>query len=222
MRTFQGHSAPVRSARFLSTSTQVLSTSDDQTVKIWDIPSQSLLYNFTEHTDSVRSSAVSKSNQNILVTGSYDHTLKLWDLRTPLGCVLSLTHQAPNTFAAPVESLLLFPSATMILSAGGTHMLAWDILGASSGRLLNVSNNHQKTITSLCFDGSCRRVLSGSLDHHVKIYDVRDYGVTHSVKYPAPILSLGLSVTIQNIQNWKIGQRYTFGRRYCFWFTFYS
>jgi len=67
----------------------------------------------------------------------------------------------------------------------------WDIL---SGRLLRTLSNHQKTITNICFDNSYSRILTASLDHHVKIYDVQDYKVVHSVKYPGPLLCVGLSV----------------------------
>jgi U3 small nucleolar RNA-associated protein 15 len=87
----------------------------------------------------------------------------------------------------------MFPGDSLLLSAGGNQLRVWDILGGSSGRLLHQSANHQKTITSMCFDGDYTRVLTGSLDQHVKIYDVSDYHVTHSVKYPSPILSIGLS-----------------------------
>lgn len=38
----------------------------------------------------------------------------------------------------------------------------WDIL--AGGRLLAGFSNHQKTITSLCFDGSYGRLLSAGLD----------------------------------------------------------
>lgn len=54
-------------------------------------------------------------------------------------------------------------------------------------------SNHQKTITCMTFDGSKTRLLTGSLDHHVKVYDLTDFKVAHSVKYPAPVLSIGMS-----------------------------
>lgn len=38
------------------------------------------------------------------------------------------------------------------------------------------------------------RLLSGGLDHLVKVYDpAQDYRVTHTMRYPAPILSLAVS-----------------------------
>lgn len=92
---------------------------------------------------------------------------------------------------APVESLLIYPNGGAIISSGGPIIKVWDLL--SGGRCMHTLGNHQKTVTSMCFDGSASRLVTGSLDQHVKIYDVQDYKVVHSVKYPAPILSVGLS-----------------------------
>ena len=36
-------------------------------------------------------------------------------------------------------------------------------------------------------------MLAGSLDGHVKIFELDDFKVTHASKYPAPVLTLGLS-----------------------------
>lgn len=92
---------------------------------------------------------------------------------------------------APVESVLLYPGGGAIVSAGGPTLKVWDIL--SGGRCIQSVSNHQKTITSLCFDSSASRLVTGSLDQHVKIYNVQDYKVVYSIKYPAPVMSVGLS-----------------------------
>ena len=45
---------------------------------------------------------------------------------------------------------------------GGSYVKVWDLLGG--GRLLAAFSSHAKTVTSLAFDGSSQRLLSGSLD----------------------------------------------------------
>ena len=122
----------------------------------------------------------------MLNKGSYDHTVKLWDARENK-CTLTMDH------GAPVESVLLYPGGGLAVSVGGNYMKIWDIL--AGGRTLKTLSNHQKTITCVTFDNSCTKILTGSLDHHVKIYDVQDFNVEHSLKYESPILSLGLSVS---------------------------
>ena len=66
------------------------------------------------------------------------------------------------------------------------------------GKLLHSFSNHQKTITSLSLDSSGSRILSGSLDGLVKIYDVATYEVVHGMKYNTPLLSVALSVNKNN------------------------
>ena len=115
----------------------------------------------------------------------YDHTCRLWDTRAPKS-VMSVDH------GAPVESVLMFPRGNTFVSAGGNSIKVWDVLGSKSRPMYSFSS-HQKTVTSLAFDSEHTRLISGSLDHQVKIYDVKDYKVVHSIKYSGPVLSVALS-----------------------------
>ncbi|KAG5463308.1 MAG: WD40-repeat-containing domain protein [Olpidium bornovanus] len=137
--------------------------------------------------DYVRAGMVSPENPSLVLSGSYDHTLKLWDLRSSSSsAAITMRH------TAPVESVLFFPSGSLCAAAGGPNVKIFDLL--SGGKQLYSLSNHQKTVTSLCLDGAGSRLLTGSLDHHVKVFNVSDYSVVHSVKYPAPVLRVALSV----------------------------
>ncbi|ORX62440.1 WD40 repeat-like protein [Hesseltinella vesiculosa] len=184
LRTFREHKMPVHVTKFAKNNQHLMSASDDKTVRIWDIPTESSVNVFEGHDDYIRSGVVSDDNPNLVLTGSYDQTVKLWDMRQD-DCVMTMQH------GAPVESILMFPGGGAVVSAGGPHVKVWDLL--SGGRCLQSLSNHQKTVTSLSFNGSASRLITGSLDHQVKVYNVQDYQVVHNLKYPAPILSLGLS-----------------------------
>ncbi|RIB22952.1 WD40-repeat-containing domain protein [Gigaspora rosea] len=190
LRTMKGHNHPVHITRFAPGNTQILSCSDDKTARIWDIPGQETISIFKEHQDYVRAGLISNDNPHLILTGSYDQSIKLWDLRTN-SCTMSMSH------GAPVEDVLMFPGGGMIISAGGPTITVWDLI--SGGRVVRSVSNHQKTITSMCFDGSSSRLLTGSLDHHVKIYDVQNYDVVHSIEYSSPILCIALSPDDTNI-----------------------
>ncbi|CAG8645358.1 9270_t:CDS:10, partial [Cetraspora pellucida] len=189
LRTMQGHNHPVHITRFAPGNTQILSCSDDKTARIWDIPGQEAISVFEEHQDYVRAGLISNDNPHLVLTGSYDQSVKLWDLRTN-SCTMTMSH------GAPVEDVLIFPGGGMIISAGPT-ITVWDLI--SGGRVVRSVSNHQKTITSMCLDGSSSRLLTGSLDHHVKIYDVQNYDVVHSIEYNSPILCIALSPDDTNI-----------------------
>ncbi|KAI9183870.1 U3 small nucleolar RNA-associated protein 15 [Blastocladiella emersonii ATCC 22665] len=184
LRQFTGHTGSVQLTHFSPNKTQILSGSDDKLVKLWDIPSNSCVATFDEHTDYVRAGIVSRDNPNLLVTGSYDHTVKLWDVRAN-ACVMTVDH------GAPVESLLLFPGSNALVSSGGPYFKVFDVV--AGGRMLHHVSNHQKTVTCMAFDHSGSRLLTGSLDHSVKVYNVANYKVVHTLKYPSPILSLAVS-----------------------------
>jgi U3 small nucleolar RNA-associated protein 15 len=77
------------------------------------------------------------------------------------------------------------------LHVGGPYFKVFDIL--SGGRMVNQVSNHQKTITCLSFDYSGSRLLTGSLDQSVKVYNVSNWKVVHTIKYSSPILSLAVS-----------------------------
>lgn len=91
----------------------------------------------------------------------------------------------------PVQSVLLYPSGGLLVSAGGTSVKVWDVL--AGGKLLTTLNNHHKEVTTLTLASNNNRLLSGGLDRLVKIYDVSTYQVVHSLDYPSAILSLGVA-----------------------------
>ena len=45
------------------------------------------------------------------------------------------------------------------------------------------------------------RVLTGGLDQMVKVYDVSTYKVVHTMRYPAPVLCLAVSVRFNVFPN---------------------
>ncbi|KAF9467239.1 Trp-Asp repeat-containing protein [Collybia nuda] len=192
LRTLDSHKQPVHITKFSTLSpTQVLSCSDDTTVKIWDVPSQTTISTFTSHTDYVRSGLVSTSNPNLILTGSYDATVRLFDARSGI-CEMAMG-DTTNTIGVrtPIEQVLMFPAGTIVLSSGGPIIRVWDLV--AGGRCIRALSNHQKTVTAMAFNATASRLLTGSLDQMVKVYDVSSYKVVHNMRYPAPLLCLAIS-----------------------------
>ncbi|KAI0068753.1 WD40 repeat-like protein [Artomyces pyxidatus] len=193
LRTLDAHKQPVHVTKFSTLDhTQLLSCSDDTTVRLWDIPSQSTITTFTSHSDYVRSGQVSSTDPHLILTGSYDSTVRLFDTRTG-ECEMLMGSVSPQkgSVATPVEQVLMYPSGTIALSAAGPILRVWDLV--AGGRCLRAMSNHQKTVTSLAFNANASRVLTGGLDHMVKVYDVSNYNVVHTMRYPAPVLCLAIS-----------------------------
>lgn len=70
-------------------------------------------------------------------------------------------------------------------------MKVWDLL--KGGQPLVSLKNHHKTVTCLSLSSNGQRLLSASLDRHVKIYNTTNYKVVHNFDYAASILSLALA-----------------------------
>ncbi|KAM3611270.1 uncharacterized protein V6R79_015797 [Siganus canaliculatus] len=190
LRMFKGHTKAVHVTDFTSDRYQILTGSDDYTCRLWDIPNATELNTYQEHTDYIRCGVTSKLNRDIFITGSYDHTLKVFDARMDKS-VMSMDH------GQPVESLLLYPSEGLLVSAGGRYVKVWDLL--KGGQPLVSLKNHHKTVTCLCLSSDGQRLLSASLDRHVKVYNTTSYKVVHNFDYAASILSVALAPNDESI-----------------------
>jgi len=185
LRIFKGHKSPVHRCKFTADNVHVVSFSDDKSVALWDIPSETEIIKFSEHSDYVRAGCVSNISSDLFLSGSFDHTVKLYDARTASGSTISVDH------GAPVESVLMYPGNSIFVSVGGTELRVWDML--AGGRLLAKVSQHHKTITCLQLASNGKRLLTGGLDRHAKIYDVQSYQVVHTLDFPSPVLSLGIT-----------------------------
>ncbi|KAG7205071.1 hypothetical protein KM043_005449 [Ampulex compressa] len=190
LRLFSGHKAAVHRSFFTTDNLHIASFSDDKTVAVWDIPSEKQIVTFNEHSDYIRAGAISPVSTDILLSGGYDKCIKMYDARTNKN-VLNVNHEAP------VESVIFLPSGGIFLSAGGTEIRVWDAL--AGGRLLAKITQHHKTVTCLKIASNGHRILSGSLDRHVKIYDAGTYDTVHSLDYPNAVLSIGISADDETI-----------------------
>ena len=90
---------------------KLMSCSDDTTIRCWDLATTTTVVTMRGHADYVRTGGISQSDGSLWFTGSYDHLVKLWDIRTG-DCVQSLCH------GAPLECILVHPAGGICFSAG--------------------------------------------------------------------------------------------------------
>jgi len=185
LKTWEEHKQPVWTTKFSPTElTTLMSASDDRTVRLWDLPSQESTATFVGHSDYVRSgNFMPGTMSNMLATGSYDETVRLWDPRIPGKAVMIFKH------AAPVEAVLPMPSGTQVLASADNQISILDLV---AGKPLQLLKNHQKTVTSLCLASNGTRLVSGGLDGHVKIFETTGWNVVAGSKYPSPVLSVNV------------------------------
>jgi len=211
LRAFAGHARAVHCVRWAAGSrTQLCSGGDDGTLRLWDVASGAQLRRADAHSDYVRALQCSPAGEALWASGGYDHVVKLWDARLPDGPpAMTLRH------GQPVEDLTFFPSGAMLASVGGDSLCLWDL---AAGRLLRRLRPHAKAITCvrLCADGGpppplealsdvdgaaaagpagrgTPRLLTGSLDGTLKVFELDGFTVTHASRLPAPVLSFAIA-----------------------------
>lgn len=185
LKTWEEHKQPVWTTKFSPTElTTLMSASDDRTVRLWDLPSQTSTKTFIGHSDYVRCGGFMPGMvSNMILSGSYDETVRLWDSRAPSRAALVFKH------AAPVEAVLSIPSGTTVLASAGNQISVLDLV---AGKPLTLIKNHQKTVTSLCLASNGTRLVSGGLDGHVKVFETAGWNVVAGSKYPSPVLAVNV------------------------------
>ena len=214
LRKFALHTGAVRAVRWSETSNlSVGSSSDDTTVRIWDVSTGNCSQRFDGHKDYVRALESSPEQNDVWASGSYDHSVRLWDARVGRDAVMTMQH------TGPVEDICWYPNARALVSCGGPEVIVWDVVkGASSFNVKDSNNsntnrlmrltNHQKTVMTVSVHKDCGprtlsnnsrtneyqpRLITGSLDGHVKVHEIDTFTVKHAAKFPGPVLCCSVS-----------------------------
>ncbi|XP_016982456.1 U3 small nucleolar RNA-associated protein 15 homolog [Drosophila rhopaloa] len=186
LRLFKGHTAPVHRTFFTADKLQLASFGDDKAVRLWDVANEKVVQTYADHhTDYIRAGAMHPQAGHMFVSGGYDGKIKLYDTRAETVVQHTLDH------GAPVESMLFLPNGSVFVSAGGNQVRVWDLVGGC--RLLTMMSQHHKTVTCLRLGSDGRRLFSGGLDRHVKIYDVSTYKTVHTLTYPNAVVSMAVA-----------------------------
>jgi WD40 repeat protein len=124
LQTYAGHDDRVLSVAIYETENQslMISSSFDQTTRLWDLNSTAQLASFQGHSGEVYSTAITADGANVL-TGSFDRTVRFWEMRG--GQRLRTYIQTENTVAATMAYLREINGATLAVTSGGEYTL-WD------------------------------------------------------------------------------------------------
>ncbi|KAJ0230087.1 Serine-threonine/tyrosine-protein kinase [Hirschfeldia incana] len=152
---FQGHSHSVMQVTFNPKDTNTFaSASLDCTIKIWNLGSPNPSFTLDAHQKGVNCvDYVTVGDKPYLITGSDDHTAKVWDYQTK-SCVQTLDGHTHN-----VSAVCIHPELPIIItgSEDGTVRI-WD---ATTYRLENTLNYGLEKVWAIGYIESSRRVVIG-------------------------------------------------------------
>ena len=141
---------------------------DLRSLQIWDIAKQRIQQVFDGHQLEVYSLDFSRDGR-LLISGSGDNTIRIWDLYDKFHKVLTINDN-DGSKKRGVTSVTISPDATLV-AAGNLDTIAriWDV---ATGTLLERLQGHKDTVCSVAFTSDGKGLVSGSLDKSVKYWDV--------------------------------------------------
>jgi WD40 repeat protein len=159
------------------------SGSFDDTIKLWNVKTGKLLQTLEGNSHSVNSVAYSPDGQTLasggsisyqelirlkyspdLASGSYDQSIKLWDVKT--GKLL----QTLKGDSGSVKSVAYSPDGQTLASGSYDQTKLWDV---KTGKLLQTLKGHSGSVKSVAYSPDGQTVASGSDDNTIKLWNVK-------------------------------------------------
>ncbi|MBW4515807.1 MAG: hypothetical protein KME11_11330 [Timaviella obliquedivisa GSE-PSE-MK23-08B] len=171
LRTLQGHHQRVYGIAFSPDGQQLITGSEDQTVRLWETSTGECLRVLSGHDRFVLTVAYltgkklgKESSQNLIASGSDDQTIRLWNAFTG-ECLQVLTGHT-----GWVQTLAFSPDGVW-LASGSTDMTIklWDL---PTGTCLQTLQGHGKGVESISFSPDGQTLVSGSADETIKLWDL--------------------------------------------------
>ncbi|KAJ3591058.1 hypothetical protein NHX12_009005 [Muraenolepis orangiensis] len=166
-----GSNAGITSIEFDSTGSYLLAASNDFASRIWTMDDFRLRHTLTGHSGKVLAARFLLDNARI-VSGSYDRTLKLWDLRSKV-CMKTV-------FAGSSCNDIVCTEQCVMSGHFDKKVRFWDIRAESIVTELEL----QGRVTSLDLSQERTELLTCSRDDLLKIIDLRTNAVRHTFSAP--------------------------------------
>ena len=161
-----GHNRAVSSVEFdRAHGKYIASTSEDHTIIIWDVATQSIKHHLRGHRDTVTQAKFSPDATQ-LVSCSDDFSLKIWDIESGRELYTLGGH------TAVVKCCAWSPNGKFI--ASGARDCNINLYNANSGKLLSSFKGHLDWINCIAFSKDSKKLVTGSWDYNLKVWSVKD------------------------------------------------
>ncbi|KAJ3413450.1 hypothetical protein HDV05_008019 [Chytridiales sp. JEL 0842] len=162
----KGHQGAVLEVQWSRDNNQVFSASTDKTLGIWDASTGARIKKIKGHHSFINTLSVSRKGPELLVSGSDDSSIRVWDPRAP--------KRAAHMFQEKYQvTAVAFGDEHTVFSGGiDNEIKVWDLRkGAVSYEL----RGHLDTITGLRLSPDGGFLLSNAMDNTVRIWDVKPF-----------------------------------------------
>jgi WD40 repeat protein len=161
MFSLVGHTARVRAVALTANGLRVVSGSDDNTLRIWDLKRGVLERTLNGHTDWIRAVAV-LSDGETLVSASDDRTLRVWRIETGKEEYVASVH-------AWIRALVGLPGGKRVASVSDDRAVIWNL---DSGTPESVLRNHRSEVNCIAVSPDGRLLVSGGNDRVLRVWSL--------------------------------------------------
>ena len=171
LNTLTAHSDIIRAVAISPNGQLLVSGSNDQTIKIWQLSTGTLKNTLIGHHSWISAVAISPDSQTV-VSGSGDNTIKVWQLNT--GKLLrTLTGHSASVYAVAIS-----PDGQTLVSGGSDNTIKiWQL---NTGKLLRTLTKHSYGVNSITISPDGQTLVSGNgsvwpygEDHTIKIWGLK-------------------------------------------------
>ena len=199
VKSFHGHTDWVYSVSILPDHTMIASGSGDKTIRLWDTWTGDCRCVIIGHNNCVNSVSFSPTNSQLLLSASYDHTVRQWDSK---GHQIGPTYEGDHTTFSPdgtcfvlwreeaaivrysnsgvvitnlqissgsLDCCCFSPDGRFVAAAASPTVYVWDI-ASSNPHLIKTIIGHTSDIISLTFSSSS--IISSCDDGSVKFWQI--------------------------------------------------
>ncbi|KAI4456008.1 u5 small nuclear ribonucleoprotein 40 kda protein [Holotrichia oblita] len=166
LSVLSGHTGAVMELHFSSDGSHIYTASTDHTLGLWDIATGQRIKKFKGHTTFVNSVQGARRGPQLLVSGSDDSTVRLWDIRKKIPVsTMSTTYQ--------VTAVSFNDTAEQIYTGGiDNDIKVWDL---RKNELLYSMKGHTDTVTGMALSPDGSYLLTNGMDNTLRIWDIRPY-----------------------------------------------
>jgi COMPASS component SWD3 len=162
--TLKGHKKAISSVNFSPDGDLLASSSNDRTVRIWDVVTGNYRHSLLGHQEGISDVNWSR-NGSLLATGSDDTHVKLWKAESgqPIHTLKGHTNY--------VMCVGFHPEANIVASGSFDKTVRlWEL---RTGKCLYKLDAHSEMVVSANFNSTGERIVTAGFDGFVKIWDVK-------------------------------------------------